>query len=86
MTPTLPLPLAASGFSAAIAEKSRVNELVEIDGVGTEPPVLPELGLVPLLPQAATTSAALTATAVRPTLLVTEYKETTSLEGGTCQT
>ncbi len=39
--------------------------------------------LVLLLPQAARTRAALPATAVSPTLLVTEYKETTSLLGGT---
>ena len=76
------MPRDASGFSVAIAEKSRVNELVETFGTGAElePPELVE---VPELPQAAMTRAALPARAVRPALLVTEYKETTSLVRGT---
>jgi hypothetical protein len=79
------LPRAASGFSVAIAEKSLVNELVEINGTAAE--LLELLGLLELLelPQAARMRAALLASAVRPALLVTEYNETTSLMGGTCR-
>jgi hypothetical protein len=64
-----------------------VKELVEIEGTGAallELPEPPEFEL-PELPQAAMTRAALPANAVRPALLVTEYNETTSLVGGTCQ-
>ncbi len=62
-----------------------MNEVAET--AGTE--LLELLGLLddePLLPQAARTRAALPATAVSPTLLVTEYKETTSLMGGNVRT
>ena len=51
--------------------------------------VAPELELLPLeldgalLPQAASTSAALAATAAAAAVFVTEIKETTSLIGGT---
>ena len=64
-----------------------MKELVEIDGAGTALPELPELpeGELPELPQAAMIKAALPASAVRPTLLVTVNNETTSLVGGTCQ-
>ena len=87
ITPTLPFPRDASGASAAIAEKSLVNELVEMDGTGAEldPPELLGVELLPLLPQAAMTRAALPATAVSATFLVTECKGTTSLWAGTCQ-
>jgi hypothetical protein len=61
-----------------------VKELVEIDGTGPELE-LPELPEDELLPQAAMTRAALPANAVRPTLLVSEFNETTSRVGGTCQ-
>jgi hypothetical protein len=72
----------------AIAEKSRVNEFAEIDGTAAALLGLLELVEVgvPLLPHAATTRAALPATAVRPTLLVTGYNETTSLVGGRVKT
>ena len=64
-----------------------MKELVEIDGTGAAGLELPELpeGELPELPQAAMTRAALPASAVRPTLLVTGNNETTSLVGGTCQ-
>ncbi len=63
-----------------------MKELVEIDGTAAALLEPPELGVeLPLLPQAAMTRAALPASAVRPALLVTEYNETTSLVGGTCQ-
>ena len=80
ITPTPPLPCAASGLSLAIAEKSFVKSVAEIDGTDAAllEPVLLELGAAeppPLLPQAARMSAALPATAVRPTRLETEYKE-----------
>jgi hypothetical protein len=58
----------------AIAEKSRVNELVVTDGTDA---LLELLGLLaagaPLLPHAAMTRAALPASAVRPTLLVAGF-------------
>jgi hypothetical protein len=64
-------------LSFAIAEKLLVNELKL--SCGTDPPPLPvELLLAdgePLLPQAATRSAALPASAVSPTLFETENKE-----------
>jgi hypothetical protein len=68
-------------LSLAITEKLFVKSVAET--VGTDAallePVLPlELGAAeppPLLPQAARMSAALPATAVRPTRLETEYKE-----------
>jgi hypothetical protein len=62
-----------------------VNDVAETDGTVAEllaPPVVED---EPLLPQAARTRAALPATAVKPALLVTEYKQTTSLMGGTLQ-
>jgi hypothetical protein len=65
-----------------------VNEFVEMDGTGAELDPPEPLGvepLPPLLPQAAMTRAALPASAVRPALLVSEFNETTSLVGGTCQ-
>ena len=52
------------------------TELLELELLG-----LLEDVLLPLLPQAARIRAALPATAVSPTLLATEYKETTSLIG-----
>jgi hypothetical protein len=65
-------------LSAVIAEKVLLSELMLT--CGTDPPVLPEelllpLDGVPLLPQAATTSAALPASAVSPTLFETENNE-----------
>jgi hypothetical protein len=64
-----------------------VNEVAEMDGTAAlDPPELPGVELLlPLLPQAAMTRAALPASAVRPALLVSEFNETTSLVGGTCQ-
>jgi hypothetical protein len=66
----------------AIAEKSFVKELADICGTDAEllELLLPLLGAAaapppPLLPQAARMRAALPATAVRPTLLGTEYNE-----------
>ena len=61
ITPTLPLPFAASGFSAAIAEKSLVKELELMLMGAAEAPVDGELPLdgVPLdelLPHAVATS------------------------------
>ena len=63
-----------------------MNNVAEIDGTAAE--LLEPVALLedePLLPQAARTRAALPATAVSATLLVTEYKESTSLMGGTRQ-
>jgi len=62
-----------------------VKEFAETDGTAALLLELVELG-VPLLPQAAMTRAALPTTAVRPTLLVIEYNETTSLVGGHVKT
>ena len=78
----LPLPCDASDFRAAICEKSFVNDVAETDGTVAE--LLELLALLeeePLLLQAARSSAAPPATAVRPALLVDEYKQTTSLVG-----
>jgi hypothetical protein len=56
------------------------------DSFGVDAVVLPpEEPPDELLPQAAITRAALPATAVSATFLVTEYKGTTSLWAGTCQ-
>ena len=82
MTATLPEPRDASGLSLAMAEKSSVND--DVLSCGTAPPVEPlddELG--ELLPQAATNSAALLATATLATTLETERKKTTSSVSGT---
>jgi hypothetical protein len=69
-------------LSVAIAEKSLVKELGDICGTDAEllELLLPLLGAAavpppPLLPHAARMSAALPATAVRPTRLDTEYNE-----------
>jgi hypothetical protein len=68
----------------AIAEKFLVREVVLIDGTAAALLELPEpLDAGALLPHAAMTRAALPATAVRPSLLGTEYNKTTSLVGGT---
>ena len=86
ITATLPLPLAASGLSVAMAENELLIWLRE--SCGTAAPLLPLLAEEPdgeLLPQAAMTRAALPATAVNATFLVTECKGTTSLWAGTCQ-
>jgi hypothetical protein len=40
------LPIEASGFSVAIAEKVRLSELIEIDGTAVDEPVLVLLALV----------------------------------------
>jgi hypothetical protein len=40
------LPIEASGFSVAIAEKVRLSELIEIDGTAVDEPVLLLLALV----------------------------------------
>ena len=87
ITATVPLPLAASGLSVAMAE----NELLIWlrDSCGTEPLLLlglfdaPDEPPLPLLPQAAATSAALPATAVSAAIRVKERKGTTSLWRGT---
>jgi hypothetical protein len=65
-----------------IAEKSFVNDVADTDGTVAE--LLELLALLegePLLLQAARSRAAPPATAVRPALLVAEYKQTTSLLG-----
>jgi hypothetical protein len=76
---TLPLPPAASAFSAAIAEKLFVNDVAEIDGVAVEALVLVDAGvLVALvvllelddeLPHAATPMLAATASTATRALL-----------------
>jgi len=70
------LPLDASDFSCPIAEKSRVNEAAEIDGalaevLGLDEPELPEFEL---LPQAATTRPAATASETIRFFLITRLK------------
>ena len=78
----LPLPCDASDLMAAICEKSFVNDVAETDGTLAE--LLEVLALLdgePLQLQAARSRAAPPATAVRPALLVAEYKQTTSLMG-----
>ena len=85
ITATFPLPLAASGLSVVIALKELLIALRL--SCGTEPPELPgELLLLlldepPLLPHAATTRAALAATAVSPTRFVTENNENHLVRG-----
>jgi hypothetical protein len=80
MTPTLPWPLVASGFSVAIAEKSRVNDDVEMVGVLLEPPLAAELleeGELlppPLLLHAARATPAVTASADVQLILVNKFK------------
>jgi hypothetical protein len=67
-----------------MAEKLLLSD--EIDSCGTEVLALelePPLAEVPLLPQAATTRAALAAIAATAAVFVTECKKTTSLIGGT---
>ncbi|HEY3977438.1 MAG TPA: hypothetical protein VGM79_09215 [Streptosporangiaceae bacterium] len=69
-----------------MAEKLLLSELTLSCGtfVAPELELLPPLlEDVPLLPQAASTSAALAATAAAAAVFVTEIKETTSLIGGT---
>jgi hypothetical protein len=87
ITSMLPLPRATRGLSVVIAEKLLFSEVTESCGVG--PLLVLELELEELLdgallPQAATTSAALAAMAVAAAAFVTECKKTTSLMGGTC--
>jgi hypothetical protein len=81
----LPWPLAASGFSADITEKSRVNDETETEGV---PPVEPELelelpedGVLPLLLHAASVTPAVMATADVQLILVNRFKQITSTVG-----
>src|ERR1035438_214435 len=84
----LPLPLAASGLSVAMAEKVLLIWLRESCGTAAAELLLLLLAEEPegeLLPQAAMTRAALPATAVSATFLVTECKGTTSLWAGTCR-
>ncbi|HEY1641448.1 MAG TPA: hypothetical protein VGG35_12220, partial [Streptosporangiaceae bacterium] len=72
--------------SVVIAEKLLLRSVTEICGTGALEPELPEEppdGL--LLPQAATTRAALAAMAAVAAVFVTECKKTTSLMGGTIQ-
>src|SRR3984885_12755391 len=83
ITATVPLPLAARGLSVAMAEN--VLSIWLSDSFGTEERVLLPEEPDPELPQAAITRAALPATAVSATFLVTECKGTTSLWAGTCQ-
>src|ERR1700733_2070515 len=85
ITATLPLPLAARGLSVAMAEN--VLSIWLSESCGTAALLLLLLPEEPLdeLPQAATTRAALPATAVSATLLVIECKGATSLWAGTCQ-
>src|SRR5579875_4133538 len=74
MTPTEPLPLAASDFSCAIAEKSLVNEVAEMLIGVLEEPEEPELALLEppdeLLPQADTTRPTPSIAAANARLLV----------------
>jgi len=82
ITATLPLPLAASGLSAVIAEKSRVND--EADTAGTLALELalalePEDVLPPLLPQAAATRPAAATPAVIANFLPILFNEATLL-------
>jgi hypothetical protein len=84
ITAMLPLPLATRGLSVAMAENVLLIWLS--DSCGTAALELPPAELLgELLPQAAMTRAALPATAVSATFLVTECKGTTSLWAGTCQ-
>jgi hypothetical protein len=70
----------ASGFSVAIAEKSRVNDDVEMVGVLLEPPLAAELleeGELlppPLLLHAARATPAVTASADVQLILVNKFK------------
>jgi hypothetical protein len=71
--------LEASGFSVAIAEKSRVNDDVEMVGVLLEPPLEAELldeGELPppLLLHAARATPAVTASADVQLILVNKFK------------
>jgi hypothetical protein len=76
--------MAASGLSVAMAENELLIWLRESCGTAALllPPEAPD---DELLPQAAMTRAALPATAVSATFLVTEYNGTTSLWAGTCR-
>src|SRR5450755_2814193 len=81
MTPTLPLPLAASGFSAVITEKSRLNDEMETDGVLPDPELelaLEDGVLLPLLLHAASATPAVMAAADVQLILVNRFKQITS--------
>ena len=75
MTPTFPLPLAASAFSSVIAEKFTVKEFTVIEGTFTGPEV-PDVD-DELLPQAARTRPAIAASEIVMLFLVTSSKKTT---------
>ena len=82
---TFPLPLAASDVSCDIAEKSRVNEVAEIDGVLPEEPelgdeLLPvaEGELLLLLEQAARATPVVMASVDVQLILVNMFKQITS--------
>lgn len=85
ITPTLPLPLAASDFSCDITEKSRVNDEAETLGVLPEEPELAlelEDGeLLPLLLHAASETPAVIATAEVQLILLNRFKQITSSVG-----
>src|SRR6201992_2702763 len=90
ITPMLPLPLAASGFSDAIAEKSRVKDDVEMLGTLPEPPPLEaelleegELLPPPPLLQAARGTPAVTASADVQLILVIKFKGSPQVSAGT---
>ena len=85
ITAMLPLPLATRGLSVAMAENVLLIWLSDSCGTDDALELLAEELLGELLPQAAMTRAALPATAVSATFLVTECKGTTSLWAGTCQ-
>src|ERR1700759_1862214 len=89
ITPMLPLPLDASGFSDAIAEKSRVKDDVEMLGTLAEPPPL-EAELLekgerrpPPLLQAARATPAVTASADVQLILVIKFKGSPQVSAGT---
>jgi hypothetical protein len=75
------LPWAASGFSAAITEKSRLNDEAETDGVLLDPELelaLEDGVLLPLLLHAASATPAVMAAAEVQLILVNRFKQITS--------
>jgi hypothetical protein len=80
--------LDASGFSVAIAEKSRVKDDVEMLGVPPEPPLLLEAELLeegeppPLLLHAARATPAVTASADVQLILVNKFKRSPQVSAG----
>jgi hypothetical protein len=82
--------LDASGFSVAIAEKSRVKDDVEMLGVPPEPllldgELLEEGELLPLLLHAARATPAVTASADVQLILVNKFKRSPRESAGTAE-